>query len=132
MLEPWMLIAGVLVIVLLAVASYLLGSSDGALDERERQLREYNEKLIDELEYEETRLRAAAFQRAAEAVTVWPHRIDKRADLARHIDSLGSAPDLSAAAAHLLEEEHLAPSPNVEPPEESDREVDAYRHEGFL
>ena len=30
-----------------------------------------------------------AFARAAEAVGMWPHRVTRRADLMRHLDSLG-------------------------------------------
>ncbi len=119
----------------LLVIAYLSGKNRGSLLATLRhhvELERAREEWATEQRERAFIIRTLAFARAAEAATLWPHRINKRADLARHIDSLGSAPDLAAAAAPPLEEEHLAASPNGEPSEESDREVDAYRHEGFL
>ena len=55
-----------------------------------------------------TRARAEAYERAAEAVALWPHRIDKKADLARHLLSLATAPALG----------NTPPNPESEPQEE--------------
>lgn len=101
--------------------------------------------------------KGAAFARAAQAVGLWPHRVDRRADLMRHLEWLATAPELGAATPNPERESqeeplphHTAASPSRVPsvapmpagedvlePEESDeqgaeRAVDVYRNEGFL
>ncbi len=98
-------------------------------------------------------VRQRAFARAADAVGLWPHRIDRRADLMRHLEALGTAPELGAATPNperepqeepLLPDAAATPSrvPSAAPvpagedaidPEQTDeRVVDIYRNEGFL
>lgn len=92
--------------------------------------------------------KAEAFARAAEAVCLWPHRIDKKADLARHLESLATAPELGVAnpnteATTAVESPSndspvplAAPVPAredvLDPATDDERVVDTYRLEGFL
>lgn len=145
------LVASVVLVFVLLVTAYFLGISDGRLAERD----EADELLfpLEELVLAEERERVRAFARAAEAVTLWPHRIDKRADLARHLDSLGTAPELGAATPNPEREPQEEPRPQdtadspsrvpsaapvpagedvIEPEEADERVVDIYRNEGFL
>lgn len=89
------------VAVLLAGAAFYAGvrlerwSSERARQVRglERVLRQW--QLIRE---SSDRATVAAFERAARAVTMWPHRTDRRMDLVRHLQSLAHAPELGAPA----------------------------------
>lgn len=95
-----------------------------------------------------TRAKEEAFERAAQAVSLWPHRIDRRVDLARHLLSLATAPALGVAS---LNPEATAveasvssdtPAPSAAPvpasedvldtPQDDERVIDVYRQEGLL
>lgn len=62
------------------------------------------------------RAKVAAFERAAQAVTMWPHRIDRRADLARHLLSLATVRDLSAPAPDAVDAPAALDAPIPESP----------------
>lgn len=104
----------------LVIGAYLLGHSDGrhaGLYEDRVEHRAMLQAVRDE-EFEWHReaigyVRERAFTRAADAVGLWPHRINRRADLMRHLEALGTAPDLGAL---LPAEEATTPiSPVAEP-----------------
>lgn len=99
-------------------AAYLLGYNDGRFNGKWDERLEAGEDRVElvqkhiqqreELWWEAHFAKRRAFERAASAVTLWEHRINKRADLARHIESLATAPELGAAT----------PNPEREPQEE--------------
>lgn len=96
---------------------------------------------------DEATVRRLAFTRAAQAVGIWPHRVTRRADLVRHLLSLGDAPPIGAVLPPDDQDEHpvwVERSPRVRPgpadlppvlPDDADAGqsvVDAYRAEGVL
>lgn len=93
--------------IVLSVAVLLAGSACYAgvrlerwRAERARQVRGFARVLRQWQLIRESSDRAtvAAFERAARAVTMWPHRTDRRMDLVRHLQSLAHAPELGAPA----------------------------------
>lgn len=109
---------GVLLVLFLGVAvvAYNVGAAieSWRADEwtnREKELRESRLRITRNL------ARAGAYDRAAQAVTMWPHRVDRRADLARHLLSLATAPELGAPAPNpaATPEVEDAPTTRVSP-----------------
>ena len=94
------------------------------------------------------RAKGEAYERAAFAVSVWPHRLDRRAELARHLLSLATAPELGVAASNPEATAAVespapdSPAPSaapvpasedvLDPPQDDERVIDVYRQEGFL
>lgn len=97
-------IAVVVVLLVMVIASYLLGFADGKRagisDERVE-----HSFMIQQVRDQETEwhrqmvpiIRDASFARAAQAVGLWPHRVNKRASLMRHLEALATAPEIGAA-----------------------------------
>lgn len=145
MRETMMVLVGGLVLAALAYRLFL------ALDRRrpsvptlERPFSCPDERLQLERHFATRR----AFYRAAQAVSLFPHRIDRRAELVRHLLSLATAPEISAdVPADDEQPEPPVPPRRPAPPanrdvpatdegtdEGTDEEtpVDAYREQGFL
>lgn len=91
------------------------------------------------------RATVAAFERAARAVTMWPHRTDRRMDLVRHLQSLAHAPELGAprpnpaATPEAADGVPVSPGPAAAPvsarpvvPENQDQGPELNLMEGFL
>lgn len=89
--------------------------------------------------------RVRAFERAAQAAALWPHRITRRGDLARHLLSLATAPEMNAdVSADDEEPEPTLPRrrpalpqsgddvPADDEPTADETSVDVYREQGFL
>lgn len=60
-------------------------------------------------------IRAATYARAAFAVASFPHRIDRRAELVRHLLSLVDAPELGAATPNLEDDAQVETGSPVSP-----------------
>ncbi len=140
--NPVLLTLGALVI---AVVAYWIGGAiredvmkSAWIAERARWL---GERLSDEAEFVRAS-RQHAFARAAEAVGCWPHRITKRADLMRHLESLGQPSSVSVVhggawhapleVSEFDAEASRDASPPVETPEPELAPVESYRQEGLL
>ncbi len=97
----------------------------------------------------EEKARTYAYARAAHAVGLWSHRIDRRADLMRHLESLATAPELGDCTLNpeevldattspvdppILSAAPVSEAPTVleDDPDDESRVVDVYRNEGFL
>ena len=94
---------GVLLLVMV-IASYLLGCVDGKRTGIWEERAEHNAMIArvrdEEAEWHRQMvpiIRDASFARAAQAVGLWPHRVNKRAALMRHLEALATAPELGAA-----------------------------------
>ncbi len=95
-------------------------------------------------EYFRLERRRLDFARAAQAVGMWQYRIDRRAALMRHLESLADAPELGAATpnpepASGVEASSASPVSSAAPvlerpivPENRDDSVESYRMEGIL
>lgn len=99
------LVASVVLGVLLGAAAYYLGLSDGRSEREEQEMLFPLEEVFRAQAVE----RGHAFDRAAEAVGLWPHRVTRRADLMRHVASLGTAPELGVVTPNPEREPSAAP-----------------------
>lgn len=104
----------VALVVVAALTGFRIGGS--LSDERWRHYADdWHDRLANQ--------REAEFARAAQAVGIWPHRVDRRAELLRHLASLADAPEIGTLAEEsdgAVDEDERAPV------------VDVYRAEGFL
>ena len=149
-----------LVLYLALAGVFMFGYIAGALVQRRHWQSRWIRMLVRETGETEEKARTYAYARAAHAVSLWRHRVDRRPELMRHLESLATAPELGACTP--IPEEVLdattvppvspsipsaAPVPavpafadpevsNVETSQlEADddtRVVDVYRVEGFL
>ena len=114
------------------VAGYMLGRArdDGRLtDEAEARAARFARERLD---WERHVAVYRAFERAAQAASLWPHRINRRAELARHLLSLATAPQIRAAEPEGDEEADALVDPAEGEPTDEETPVDVYRAQGFL
>lgn len=131
--------------VLIAVVAYWIGGEVRAHGleadhaEAQKYAREFERQVTREV-CQATRRRA--FAQAAEAARCWPHRITKRADLMRHLESLGQPSPVSVVhggawhapleVSEFDAEASRDPLPPVDTPEPELAPVESYRQEGLL
>lgn len=140
--NPILLALGALVI---AVVAYWIGGevrAHGLEAEHEAErLRDASQQAGDLVETAMA-ARRQAFARAAEAVGCWPHRITKRAELMRHLESLGQPSSVSVVhggawhapleVSEFDAEATRDAAPRVESSDPELAPVESYRQEGLL
>lgn len=107
----------IIIAIVFAVAGYVVGTSDGAANaEGDGSRLPDSQDLVplapsSPLAEVIAATKAATFARAAQAVALYPKRIDRRGELVQHLVALADAPDLSAP----IEDDADASVDNPEP-----------------